>query len=511
MKRHRQQATVENPFVKPGNQSWELSRLASLRRSVSPPPTNPHRQPPRSISTAAVEAGVLEIQDHVSFFSSKLLSATRPEVAGHPRLSHQDWIDLYQRNLHDRGHHFVVHQHDHPVAGIHYDLRLQCNATSSISFAIMYGLPGDPNSRRLNRNATETRVHNLWNHLIETASNDTGTMLIWDTGEYTVLPYSSSITNTNTHTSSDSESHSSRLPESEPSKLHRAFRNRKIKLRLHGTRLPKNYTISLRLTGENNRIAQPDLPSYKRRRKNQSSPTQSRPRRVETSGSSRTPSPDISSPSPIGQEQCSKSPHRLSGNVSSLRRATSPPISTGVNPKLDQPDTTPNPSPALDRTSLEKPDSNSASASDAQVRHSNAYPGATNSINSIHQRRWYISLDRAASGFQPTDEISFGRRVWSRTRKQANSLTSTNTKAPIQKSATVADQLQPNTDTDTETEDDSDSDGEDDDGEGGFVPFQVLGRDVETSVITGRKAADVAHDEGLVGYRPRGGWKPVVE
>jgi tRNA G46 methylase TrmB len=26
----------------------------------------------------------------------------------------------------------------------------------------MYGLPGDPNSRRLNRNATETRVHNLW-------------------------------------------------------------------------------------------------------------------------------------------------------------------------------------------------------------------------------------------------------------------------------------------------------------------------------------------------------------
>jgi hypothetical protein len=26
----------------------------------------------------------------------------------------------------------------------------------------MYGLPGDPKSRRLNRNATETRVHTLW-------------------------------------------------------------------------------------------------------------------------------------------------------------------------------------------------------------------------------------------------------------------------------------------------------------------------------------------------------------
>jgi hypothetical protein len=26
----------------------------------------------------------------------------------------------------------------------------------------MYGLPGDPNSKRLNRNATETRIHCLW-------------------------------------------------------------------------------------------------------------------------------------------------------------------------------------------------------------------------------------------------------------------------------------------------------------------------------------------------------------
>lgn len=46
--------------------------------------------------------------------------------------------------------------------GLHYDLRLQISQSSSISFAIMYGLPGNPNSKRLNRNATETRVHNLW-------------------------------------------------------------------------------------------------------------------------------------------------------------------------------------------------------------------------------------------------------------------------------------------------------------------------------------------------------------
>lgn len=169
MKRQRPHSIIDNPFVKPQNQTWEISPPASLERPVSPPPTDPrrrHRSTPVSTpitsTTAAVEAGQVEIEDHVAFFSSRLLASTRPVVQGQPRLSHGQWLDLYQRNLNDRGHHFVVHQHDHPIAGTHYDLRLQCNATSSISFAIMYGLPGDPNSRRLNRNAAETRVHNLW-------------------------------------------------------------------------------------------------------------------------------------------------------------------------------------------------------------------------------------------------------------------------------------------------------------------------------------------------------------
>ena len=77
-------------------------------------------------------------------------------------LSASAFKDLYERNQHKNGRHFVIHQHDHPVAGVHYDLRLQINETSSISWAIMYGLPGNCNSRRLNRNATETRVHNIW-------------------------------------------------------------------------------------------------------------------------------------------------------------------------------------------------------------------------------------------------------------------------------------------------------------------------------------------------------------
>lgn len=36
--------------------------------------------------------------------------------------------------------------------------------------------------------AIETRVHNLWNHLIESASLATGSLLIWDIGEYSILP-----------------------------------------------------------------------------------------------------------------------------------------------------------------------------------------------------------------------------------------------------------------------------------------------------------------------------------
>jgi hypothetical protein len=185
---------VENPFIKDENKSWTVRPPASLEARVSPPRSRRTTKNPaddttardrlveREISehdlraeatketehsdanatTANVERGDVALEDPVSFFSSKLLAARRPEVPGVPRLSHEGWLNLYHRNQHPHGRHFVIHQHDHPVAGTHYDLRLQCNATSSISWACMYGLPGDPNSRRLKRNATETRVHNLW-------------------------------------------------------------------------------------------------------------------------------------------------------------------------------------------------------------------------------------------------------------------------------------------------------------------------------------------------------------
>jgi hypothetical protein len=158
------------------NVSDPISSLASLSAPVSPPrrrfadtrraqtPTKNSHDGVESPSLAAVEAGEIEVDDHVKLFSTRLAQASRPgpPLGTYPRLSVKDWVDLYLRNQNANGHHFVIHQHDHPVAGPHYDLRLQFSESSSLSWAIMYGLPGDPNSRRINRNATETRVHCLW-------------------------------------------------------------------------------------------------------------------------------------------------------------------------------------------------------------------------------------------------------------------------------------------------------------------------------------------------------------
>lgn len=65
------------------------------------------------------------------------------------------------------------------------------------------------------------------NHLIETASASTGSLLIWDTGEYEMLPYRENIERvTDDELSGDSDgdsSPSSNLSDSE--KLHAAFHN----------------------------------------------------------------------------------------------------------------------------------------------------------------------------------------------------------------------------------------------------------------------------------------------
>jgi hypothetical protein len=152
------------------------SRKTPLRVNDATLPDAIHRQTmtaqtvhPESVvnvSLAAVESGEIAISDHLAVFAARLRVAVakRDPQQPHatPLLSISAWTTLYRRHQHAAGHHFVVHQHDHPVAGPHYDLRLQCSSDSALSWAIMYGLPGDPNSRRLNRNAVETRVHCLW-------------------------------------------------------------------------------------------------------------------------------------------------------------------------------------------------------------------------------------------------------------------------------------------------------------------------------------------------------------
>lgn len=470
-------STLSKPTRKDDSSHHDPLRpeLRSLKRGVSPPPpvlkrhklgstaTVPERSQFQSTrcsqaksTAAAIEAGESTIQDPVSFYSAHLLSSIRPPDLQSPRISHADWLLLYTRNAGSKnGCHFVVHQHDHPVAGTHYDLRLQCNETSSISFAIMYGLPGDPNSRRLNRNATETRVHCLWNHLIETASNSTGSMLIWDTGVYEVLPYFGDKKDGGDTATSEANDSDADLQDreaiqlTEQQKLHRSFQQRKVKLRMRGIRLPKGYTISLRLTKVNYRSEQPQKPHRRRRRKEPDA------RQLHNSD---TGSEKASSES--AQPQNRRTP-------SSLSRLASPPSSPHEKMKRE------------DKTTRAEEAVAIASEEESEViRANNAYPGATNDIGSVHQRTWYLSLDRVACGFikQTKKSVSgFIEVTWHRQNEEsliANGLLG----YPV-----------------------------------GFDRFVVGGRETERSVVTGRLASEILADEGVVDFVPRGLWRAITQ
>jgi hypothetical protein len=403
---------------------------STLERPISPPPISSKRQgakkgeqpekcqeypdwngeinkrseaatPP---SLAAIEAGQAKIRNHLEYFSVRLSQLSKPIVPTQPRLTIPEFVDLYERNQHSKGRHFVVHQHNHPIAGVHYDLRLQFSQTSTVSFAIPYGLPGNANSRRQGRLAIETRVHNLWNNLIESASHATGSLLIWDTGEYTVLPRRKKAVETDDEFSNTSEMEDdapSDFPESE--KLVRAFQSRYIRLRLHGARLPRNYTITLRLPSANDTVQTPNKP--KRR-----------------------------------------------------RRYTKTPAMTGSDTSDDN----------LPRSTSKEENSAIANASDTEEESStifatNAYTGATNSIGSIHQRHWFMTLDRVNSGFvKARSGETKGEWVPSGPGK-------------------------------------------------GFQPFFVQGAEIETSVITGKTSEEIMKDEGVEGFKGRGLWRAVLE
>lgn len=161
---------IANPFIKKRNLDWtlDLAEESGPGREEQHSPSEDRDQAGRApesdaaiASTASIEAGrAPQTTDHLALFTANLTEHSIPSI---PSLPIPSYADLYRSNADSRrGAHFVVHQHDHPIAGTHYDLRLQINESSSVSWAIMYGLPGDPNSTRLNRNATETRIHCLW-------------------------------------------------------------------------------------------------------------------------------------------------------------------------------------------------------------------------------------------------------------------------------------------------------------------------------------------------------------
>ncbi|KAF2632718.1 hypothetical protein BU25DRAFT_81074 [Macroventuria anomochaeta] len=389
---------------------------APKRRKTSEAPSPLPRAEPRydarnDPTLAAVEAGRAKIEDHLTCFKHHLAKASRITPLDGARLSINGFASLYKSNQHQHGHHFVIHQHNHPKAGVHYDLRLQFSATSSVSWAFPKGLPGNPNSRQLGRIAIETRIHNLWNNLIESASMKTGSLLIWDTGTYTVLSRKKDEKEMPSPQLTDNESDvdertSGRLRDGkhENERLIEAFKSRHIRLRLHGTRLSKNYTITLRLPS-NNEISQK---SAVRRRQNR----------------------------PVARSR--RPSHTSDSDIAPL---------TTVN---------------IDQDEVEVDDLDTDSEEDALTCTRNAYPGSTNSIGSIHQRRWFVLLDRQSSGFS----LENGR--WMR-------------------------RLLPN-------------------GElGGFDPFLVTGRDHERSVVTGRLASEVESDEGCEGYIGRRGWKGIED
>ncbi|KAF2786174.1 hypothetical protein K505DRAFT_412094 [Melanomma pulvis-pyrius CBS 109.77] len=295
---------------------------------------------------ATVEAGQAKVDNYLVYFTHHISKLSRTISKYGPRLSIEDFAGLYQKNQHAHGNHFVIHQHNHPRAGVHYDLRLQFSKTSSLSFAVPKGLPGDPNSKQQGRMAIETRVHNLWNHLIESASLKTGSLLIWDTGTYSILPRKT-LNNQPSPQTTDDESDAD-IPfnsadltadtKHENEKLIEAFQGRYIRLRLQGTRLPENYTISLRLPSAN----------------------------------------DISNPHQVRRRR-TKSPKRKPVQYFTDSESEGGPTSLGKEE--------------------EGQDMVTDDEEDFSTRVNNAYPGSTNSIGSKHQRRWFMSLDRQSSGF----------------------------------------------------------------------------------------------------------------
>ncbi|KAF4437303.1 abc1 containing protein [Fusarium austroafricanum] len=383
---------IPNPFIKKRNLEWTLDSSAPSQTTTT---------------TSNVESGSVAVHNHLSHFKDHLSK----HIAIPSQLSIPQYSSLYTTNTGSpEGAHFVIHQHDHPIAGTHYDLRLQINETSSASWAII--------------NATETRIHCLWNHLIETASAYTGSLLIWDTGTYSILPHRSKHS-PSTDPSSPPSSPSLSSTSTQQTLLHTAFQNRKIRIQLHGSRLPDPYVLNLRLTNSEDLAGRVRSGGTHRKRQGRGVRTQARPETSEED--------------------------EVENNESEYVLAN---VDTDIN-----------------TDNLSAVEHEIRELENEEVSRTNAYPGASNTIGSVHQRRWYLSLDRPACGF--IEKKTKGRSVW-----ELENPEKTENKRP----------------------------------ENGRLsyPFYVRGADHERSVVTGRLGADILKDEGVNKLIQRRGWKPVL-
>jgi hypothetical protein len=309
----------------------------------------------------------------------------------------------------------------------------------------MKGPPGNPNSKRLGRNATETRVHCLWNHLVESGSWKTGSLVVWDTGQYEVLPGKEEEkemkqlrNGMETDEENGSQSHNvdgdgkgSGLTEQE--KFARAFRERRIKLRLHGAKLPRGYTVILRLSLEDDVEGQVKARreiTGLRRRRSAKDPVERKTRHE-------------------GVQTDSEGEEYYDGAAS------------GGTPQADP-----------DEEGLSAMERELQELEDEQVRRTNAYPGAENTIGSVHQRRWFLTLDRPGSGF--VKRKVNGKNTW---------VMDETTRTP--KEAGEENRL-------------------------GW-PFVIRGSEFERSVVTGRLGNDVLRDEGVADFKGRKGWKAITD
>lgn len=215
---------------------------------------------------------------------------------------------------------------------------------------------------------------------------------------------------TDDEASDDDEELMTRVADVQSERLFNGFQSRHLRLRLHGTKLPPNYTVSLRLPSANDRSAQPRKPRTKRRRTD-----------------------------PTGKNAKTKG--------------------TDTDTELEPESTL---EPAQGDPSADDGDAAAGLASedeeDTTIRANNAYNGSLNTIGSVHQRHWFLTLDRTASGFRKS------------------------------RSGPDAGQWI-----------------------GNWEPFFVMGRDYETSVITGRTADEVMADQGVEKFVGRKMWRPIVE